>query len=42
MELSNEQLKMISSSSLIEDIKKYKEAHKQEYEEFIKKRKKVI
>ena len=42
MELSKEQLKMICSSILIEDIKKYKEEHKQEYEEFIKKRKKVI
>lgn len=35
MELSNEQLKMISSSILIEDIKNYINAHKQEYEEFI-------
>lgn len=42
MELSNEQLKMISSSILIEDIKKYINEHKQEYEEFIKKRKKVV
>lgn len=42
MELSQEQLKIISSSLLIEDIQKYKEEHKQEYEEFIKKREKVI
>lgn len=42
MELSDKQLKMICSSILIEDIKKYKEEHKQEYEEFIKKRKEGI
>lgn len=42
MELSYEQLKMISSYILAEDIKRYKENHKQEYEEFIKKKKKEL
>lgn len=42
MELSNEQLKTISSSILVEDIKNYINAHKTEYEEFLRKRKEVI
>ena len=39
MELSNEQIKTISSSIILEDIKDYIENHKMEYEEFLKKKK---
>lgn len=36
MELSQEQINIISSSILLSDVKAYIDSHKKEYEEFLK------